>query len=281
MKDKKNRETKSSYDKENQLTRIEYPDGTYETFAYDVLGRQTKMTDRNGNAISQEYDKLGRVEAVVQHLRAGGEVRSSMTYDLNGNVLSKTDPEQHTTYVFYDSMSQQTNVVYANGTSEAYVYDDGGLLVQTINRKGLVTDVDYDAIGRMEKTTLQLADGDVVMVTNSYDKVGNKIKVTDANDHATSYYYDQMNRVTNVVFADAEEIIHEYDAVGNKIVSYDENEFATRRGFDPLNRLVAVTNIVSGQEVVESTRYDEVGNVIASVDGEGMKQHIPLTRRIA
>ena len=40
------------------MTKTTYPDGTFETFAYDANGNNVAATDRNGLAVTMVYDKL-------------------------------------------------------------------------------------------------------------------------------------------------------------------------------------------------------------------------------
>ena len=40
-------------------TRTDYPDGTYETYGYDVKGNPTTHTDRNGKTWTTTYNSQG------------------------------------------------------------------------------------------------------------------------------------------------------------------------------------------------------------------------------
>src|SRR6266498_2051168 len=50
----------------------------------------------------------------------------SYTYDLNGNVASRTSPDNATVNYTYDELNRLTNIAYPNSTTVSYGYDANG-----------------------------------------------------------------------------------------------------------------------------------------------------------
>ncbi len=53
------------YGKNGMVTRLEYPDGTAWTFAYDALNRPTRLIDRAGKSIQLGYDEVGNRNLII------------------------------------------------------------------------------------------------------------------------------------------------------------------------------------------------------------------------
>jgi len=55
------------------------------------------------------------------------------------------------------------------------------------------------------------------VVGYTYDAVGNRLTMKDANNHTTSYTYDALNRVTSIAFQDGTQQTYAYDQGANGI----------------------------------------------------------------
>jgi RHS repeat-associated protein len=100
----------------------------------------------------------------------------------------------------------------------------------------------------------------------TYDAVGNKTQVSDANGKITSYAYDGLNRLIRVTDALGGVVTYGYDPVGNKTKMTDANDHVTTYQYDAVNRLTRVTDPL-GQATVYG--YDAVGNKTSLVDAKG------------
>ena len=77
----------------------------------------------------------------------GGMVQFS--YDANGNRLTHTDQNNHTTNYSYDAMNRMATRTDALTHGESYGYEPGGGLNKLTDRKGQVTGLTYDSLGRV------------------------------------------------------------------------------------------------------------------------------------
>jgi len=145
--------------------------GQVTSYAFDPLGRQTKVTDA-----------------------LGGE--TSYAYDLNGNLLSLTDPSQNTTSWEYDSLDRAIRETNGLGFSRLYGYDAVGNLTRKTDRLGRVTTYAYDVVGRNTAERWLDAAGNVQETTSyQYNAVG---QVTSADNPAANYdyQYDKFGQLT-------------------------------------------------------------------------------------
>ncbi len=58
--------TRYFYDPDERLTKIEWPDGSTQLFAYAADDHQTSFTNEDSAATTTAYDVLGRVAALSQ-----------------------------------------------------------------------------------------------------------------------------------------------------------------------------------------------------------------------
>ena len=111
-------EERYGYDVAGQLTNVEYPVGTGESFSYDAVGNRTTANGvgYTANALNQ-YTKIGTVD---------------YTYDADGNMTGKTE----------------------DGSTTTYVYDQQNRLVAVRNaEKGLDWSCTYDVLGNRVAVT--------------------------------------------------------------------------------------------------------------------------------
>ena len=94
-------EERYGYDKDGQLTAVEYPDGANESFAYDAVGNRTSRT---GGSPVQETYKVNNLNQYTEIVNAQA-ARSTMSYDKDGNMTSMTDATGTTTYT-YDTLNR-------------------------------------------------------------------------------------------------------------------------------------------------------------------------------
>ena len=100
----------------NYPTETVYSTTTYE---YDALGRQTEVTDAQGNSNTVTYDNMGR-KVAAQDMDMGNW---SYSYDKNGNLTSQTDAKGQTIIMEYDALGRLTKKTNPNGTFVRNIYD--------------------------------------------------------------------------------------------------------------------------------------------------------------
>ena len=282
--------TTFSYDPLNRLVRVSYPDGAVD-YAYDGVGNRTAMTDTVGGG-TYAYDSLNRLTSVLD---PSGR-RFTYGYDAVGNRISITYPDGKQATYAYDAADRLSAIIDWSGRVYTYSYDAVGNLTQLALPNATVSTYSYDGTNRLvELVNTSPVSGTLSSFQYELDHVGNRLVMTDTAG-TTSYAYDCLHRLTDVVYPDGEIVSYTYDHVGNRtamtstvsgVVTYtydagdrllaaggtaftwDDNGNMLSQGptsfaYDASNRL---TQVVSGTTTVEYT-YDGDGNrVRATTDG--------------
>lgn len=282
----------NNYNNLNQVVRVTYPDGKFESYVYSTCCPHIidSVTDRNGRTVNLTYDVLKRLVQVVNP--EGGVVQ--FVYDANGNKTNIVDPNGNVTSFTYDLDNRLVRELYADGKGFALAYDQGGFLTARTNAQGKVTFYTFDANHNL-LTTLY-SDG-TPGVTNSYDlfnrlvlsidALGTNTYSYDANSRLTNcvgpwanasiaYTYDALNRQTNLSALGSQPVGYTFDAlnrltrvgVGNANYFYGfsganplvrslnrPNGSYTTYQYDGLNRLLNLANNNSGGQVLNSFSY--------------------------
>jgi YD repeat-containing protein len=111
--------------------RIEYPDGTYETFEYTREGNLKSSADRAGNITLYEYDSLGNPVSIYTFFGSDDShdwyKLSRYTYDEAGNKLSAE------TFSYGEPTSAGSGEVIAlAGDRVTYEYDLDGNPIRVV-----------------------------------------------------------------------------------------------------------------------------------------------------
>jgi len=263
------------------------------TKAYTSTGFAWKITDALNRETRTDYDAAGRpvnvfAPAVVDALSTSTTPVSPVTetrYDAAGNVSYVINPLGRRTDYSYDNRNRRyeeklptvtdATTGLASRPVRTTAYDGVGNVIAVQDARGFITTTEYDNARRPKKVIappMTKVDGTTVNPTTetSYDKAGNVLTVTDANNHVTTNTYDALNRLkTTTQKPDtnpAHDIVvtNEYDAAGNRTAVIDGKSQRTEFTYDGLNRNLTVKD--PANRSVTFT-YDAV-NKTARVDSE-------------
>lgn len=260
---------------------------------YDAVGNVLTQTDPLGTVTSTTYDGLNRPVEVVQAVGTPVEATASTRYTLTGFAHETIDPLGRITNVQFDAAGRQIRTlgpwVSDDGTGspgrpiQEQHFDAADNVIETIDPRGNVMTVTYDARNRPTRTILPPAydaDSDSVVsaVTQTfYDPASRVISVIDPRGFETRTEYDDANRPVRVIapevaLADGSPIqpvtFTEYDTNGNVIAITDANQHRTHNVYDALDRLVSTTD---AENITVTNAYDQVGNRVALTDGKGQR----------
>jgi RHS repeat-associated protein len=266
--DELGRTTTYTRDGQHRVTRIDYPDASFEEFSYTNFNQvathrmrnggiesyvyttngllQTK-TDALGNVTTYDYDTSGRL-CCVQDAR-GNE--TTMEFNERGLVTKITNPDSTYQTFSYDSFGNRTNQVDELGHAWATAYDEFRRVTGRTDPLNRTTSYEYEvggggcgSCGFWNQPT-KITDPKGNVITYSYDLKRQLVSSTDGNGGTTSWTYDKMGRRTKQTDA----LNHSY------FWAYDSR-----------NRVVAETNAL-GQTTTYA--YDSAGNRTNRVDGDG------------
>ena len=160
--------------------------------------------------------------------------KTFFSYDLDGNLLSTTDPDGHTSWTVYDALNRPVKTVSAdgNGPNDTHfatttVYDAVGNVISVTDPDGNTTSWVYDNLNRAIETidplyNLSFAD---------YDADGNVVQTTDADGRVIQFRFDSLNRQVEEYWLDADGNVYHtiqtwYDA-DSEVVGVTETDTTT------------------------------------------------------
>ena len=226
------------------------PTGVKTTTEYNAYGSAINATVQESASAplirtETEYTEDGNFVTKQRDAR-GNEVVN--TLDVNGKLLSVTDPSGQSVNYGYDDSNRVTSVQAAytvNGESRIgrneYTYENDKLKTVAHNTTGDAVDVvynfEYDELGR--KTTVKV--GNQALSTNVYspDRKSRLEEVQYGNGGKVKYTYDDFDRVTGVGYDNDEfpRLSYEYDSKGRAAFVKDATDGSTvRTGYDQTDR---------------------------------------------
>ena len=264
---------------------------------YDIKGRLHEYTDALGNTISQDYDCFGR--CTKRHLP---EMRDSQgnpytpvitsTYDIQGNILSTTNPRGETTSRKYNILRKPTLVEHADKSTIRYEYNRDGTVSKTIYPDREIH-YSYDPFQRMTTKIIRSLEGEILSeeiwnyntlhllsytnplgltIQYTYDALGRKI-CESAQERSITYAYDDLGFLERITQGGASKT-QKHNIEGEITEQWDEDsagkiENHTYFFYDDEGRKEKALRITSQQEAQDHFFYDEEGHLSAHVDPLG------------
>jgi RHS repeat-associated protein len=287
-----------AYNAAGYLQKATYPDGTFEEYTYDTVGRMLTVKDRRGNnMVTNEYDANGRVSK--QTLADGGIFTFAYTLDANGKVTQTdiTDPRGTIERKQFNALGYLTSRTAALGKPEqqtiAYTRNASNFVTMATDALGRMTEYQYDTKGNNTQVTKLYGTPSAVNWNYTYEPVFNQVKtITDPLGHITTLSYDAQGNVTSLQDPLGSHVDMTYDGSGRRLTAtrYDgTTPLTTTFGYDgadlvsvrdPLNRLTelfpdAVGRIVTTKDPLgRFTRlaYDDLNRVIQTTDAQGQSE---------
>jgi RHS repeat-associated protein len=221
--------TRNSYDVADQLLKVQraygittangFPEtlqADYATYTYSLNGKQTGMTDANGNKASFEYDGFDRqVKWRFPSPTTAGTVSTTdyeeYGYDANGNRTSLRKRDGQTLTYSYDALNRMTVKTVPDGVDLPssmtrdvyYAYDLRNL--QTAARFDSASGSDgvfnaYDGFGRITTSTTAMGGtsrtiGCADAITVCRDANGNRLKLSFPDSEYFTFEYDGLDRL--------------------------------------------------------------------------------------
>ncbi len=230
-------------------TTSDTPDVEY-TFGYDALGRKTTVKVGSQTLSTNVYasDRSGLLSEV--QYGNGGKVKYA-----------------------YDAYDRLTGVRYDGETSDRYAYEygaDGQASVVRDNSLGRVAQTACDLSGRATESQLRDASGNVLyragMTYDARNRLTGLNETANGQAHATTYAYDNDNRVTGMTFDGGNAISYTYDSLG-RIASRTASPLSTTYGYVAGGYGTGSTTplVASIQQtaIPFSYAYDSRGNIIS------------------
>jgi RHS repeat-associated protein len=202
----------------------------------------------------EEKDPLARVK--------------SYTYDLVGNMKTKTDAKGQTLTFDYAGR-KLVKVTYPNGMTDAYGYDAFGRRISATNANTTIA-YTYDALNRLKTITNQKYS---LVAELSYDAIGNRTQMKTPGS-TVNYTYDGKNRLTTIADSFFGTFRFAYDAMDRRTSLTYPNNVTTSYDYDKAYRMTSLVTKDSLGTVIDAWayQYDAIGNRTAKTDMNGASE---------
>lgn len=224
VKDNLDRITNLSYNSDQLLYKISYPNDTDHYFYY------------NDNEQIYKHDIRRSVDGVLEKI-----IVFDLAYLDNNKVSSEKDGEGHESTFSYNEVGDKIESTYTNEAGEK-------------------TTTIYDAIN-FNPYTITHPDASKEVFT--YYSNGKKKSYTNRSGYTTNYAYDDEGNLNEVVYDDGSKEQYEYDVNRNiikkTVISKDATSFVTINTYDNQNNLK--TTILPNEDL-HSYDYNDDGQII-------------------
>ena len=238
-------------------------------YFYNNDGIETEMrtglsSDSDTSYLKTEYVYDSR-NHLIRTTDSTGYNSGTITYDLNGNVLTNTDANGNVTTNTYDALNRVLTANTVNSkdssknVSKSYTYDSMGRITKSVSN-GLTTNTIYDSLGR--KYTEGEYDGDGYSVFRGffYEGVSQYVSKEITGQYnlllysSKTYEYDGEMRVVKVKESGNETASYTYDANGNKKTETLANGVVSTYTYNNNNKVTGITN-KKGNSTISSYEY--------------------------
>jgi RHS repeat-associated protein len=234
--------TRFVYDLRGRVVERHRPDGTAINFSYDSVGR-LKEANAQASRLIFKYDVLGRL---VEESQNGEIIKHE--YDALGRRIRRHSPSGQTVNFAYGADSRMSRVETPHGSVE-FEYDLAGREIKRQLPGGLEESFYYDRCGRVIEQSLYKSAGALFHRKYKYDAKGSLIELSDSNKGVSSFVYDPVERLREVLLPEKKVEQFVYDSTGN-LLRRGEREFH----YDQPDRLSQVDGA--------TLTYDDFGNLI-------------------
>ncbi len=238
--------TKRLFDRAGRVARVENDNAHGVDLFYDGAHRRVLGRDALGNEVEVAYDANSNPESIVERERpsAGGPVESFTTinvFDELDRLKESIDPGGHTRKVKWDSRGNRVRFEDAEGNVTRWALDG-------LDR---VTQIERDlreggtGSGALQRT---------ITVKQAWDGNSRLETTTDDRGSATTYQWDELDRLEEVIYADRTTRRRTFTADDRVDTETDQNGTVVKHYYDRLDRLTE--RIVSKSRTVMGTAFE-------------------------
>ncbi|MER7107911.1 golvesin C-terminal-like domain-containing protein [Streptomyces sp. NPDC000229] len=291
--------TKVTWDADNNVTRIEAPNGAVSTWAYDPktgypLEQRDAEANKNGTpAQTFTYatglnghiaDLFERKSAEGRTWRFGHDSRGNVTSVTDPKGVATADPDDYTSRTEYDAYGQAVRSIDANGHATRYSgFQPMGYPETITDALNNPSTFAYDVRGNVTK----IVNAKGAQVTQTYDTFGRPLEKKEPKDQAAGQFiitpapvYDANDNLTKVTAPNGSvstSVLDKADQVVESTVPGDEPTDAPRKTtttYDKAGNVLTVTTPKGNQtaeagDYTVTTRYDELYQPVEITDAAG------------
>ena len=273
----------------------------------DLIGRTIRKVatgfDGKKVIVDSQYDNLSRPVRVSEPYYEGDPVYwNSTQYDILGRATQVTNANGDSETVSYSGYNTvKTN---AKGHRTTETHNALGQLVQVTDNLNNTIEYQYDLQGNLTRTLQSASDTSAQAATTiTYDRLGRKTGMDDADKGQWSYQYNVLGQLTQQTDAKGQKVQFTYDLLGRKLTRIDRRANNTIEGnttwtyddgtkgvlsevsdsvtgfgqvlsYDSYGRPTGAGTTFDGEMYTQSTTYDSFGRVSEKRDAAGTSSGI-------
>jgi RHS repeat-associated protein len=195
-------------------------------------------------------------------------------HDAMGRLNTVVDPNNLTTYTYYDSLGRpiQTSQPPNTGTSARtltnFEYNKADALTRVSDPRNLPTLYSPDGLGNVTAQTSP----DTGASSYTHDASGNVLSKRDARGKLTKYTYDSLNRLTGINYASGTDATLAYDGTvtppatsnsAGELTKITDASGSTSYTYDSAGRLTSKTQITGSKTFVVRYTWGNTGSASA------------------
>ena len=195
---------------------IFYPDGSQESFRYDLMGKTVEKKSRNGALTHYTYDSFGRL---IQEETEGALIKKAEYSTFH--KISETDPSGLKTIFIYDRAGRKQKEICGSRITE-YEYDTLGRPI-CIRNNSLMIERDYDVKDQIQEERTYDLEGTLLgRVGYYYDSMGRKT-------HTLTYTDDGVN-IDEKRFNSKGDLVYHQNAMGEVTATFYDYDYVNDLG---------------------------------------------------
>ena len=239
---------------------------------YDGNSNVLSTQDANGNRVENTYDACNRLLTTTRRRSMAAADTDTVSYHYDepgqhGLLSYKINANGKRTTYNYTERNQLKYVVYPGNTSESWIYDENGNILNHTDANGYTTHFHYDQNNRLDIVG-HPNEPNSVLGTNFgfvYDSAGRMTQMTDEQGQ-TNWNYDELNRVLQMS-----------TSRGRVNFAYDDDHRKVQRSvnggptwtytYDPAGRL---STLNTPWNTATTFTYDAADRLVQQINGNGI-----------
>ncbi|MFG1824478.1 DNRLRE domain-containing protein [Microbispora bryophytorum] len=243
------------------------------SIGYDLDGNPTSRTDAEGHTLTYAFDALGRITRMVEPVSAEDSITTSFGYDAAGARIRYTDGRGNATVTTYNSLGLVESVIEPATAQHpdladrtwTTIYDAAGNPVKQVQPGGVTMTNTFDNLNRL---TQQAGSGGgaapTAPKTFGYDLAGRAVSAGDL-----AFTLNDRGQILKTTKGGVDQATFGYDA-NDRLVQRGDAAGTTTFTWDGKDRLKTTADPLTG--VTVSYGYDKADRLTSETYGEGGSQ---------
>ncbi|MGJ7501125.1 RHS repeat-associated core domain-containing protein [Variovorax sp. ZT5P49] len=253
-----------AYDVNGELTRITNGLSQHTNYGLDGLRRIKTVTDATNTTATLKYNAL---DAVTEAKDFKG-VATAYTRDAQGNATVESSTDVGTASTQYDNLGLPSQITDALGQATTITRDALGRPTSLVFADGKTTTLRYDLTANSKGYLSEIIDrsGTTEYTRDTFGRVTlKKQTLINGSIQQVSYAYNPNGALASIGYPNGGTLSHVYDATGRLTgLNWNGNPLVTGLAWNPLGQPTAWSWAFASPSIAASRSYDTAGRLTAT-----------------